>query len=57
MPHSRIDFKTATIKDLQELLCKGEVTSVQLVTSYLVRTGYQCDKLLQMLISNSVRGI
>jgi Asp-tRNA(Asn)/Glu-tRNA(Gln) amidotransferase A subunit family amidase len=36
MTQSRINFLTATIKDLQELLRSGEVTSVQLVQAYLV---------------------
>jgi hypothetical protein len=37
MAQTRINFLTATIKDLQELLCKGEITSVQLIKSYMVR--------------------
>jgi hypothetical protein len=36
MANTRINLLTATIKDLQESLEKGEVTSVQLVTDYLV---------------------
>jgi hypothetical protein len=36
MTNTRINLLTATIKDLQESLEKGEVTSVQLVTDYLV---------------------
>lgn len=36
MPQTRSNFLTVTIKDLQELLCKGETTSVRLVKSYLV---------------------
>jgi hypothetical protein len=36
MTNPRLNLLTATIKDFQASLAKGEITSVQLVTDYLV---------------------
>jgi hypothetical protein len=49
MTRLQIDLLTATIKDLQVRLQRGEITSVQLVRTYLVRPDLVCVKQLQML--------